>query len=289
MKLFLVLLLVTAGVAIADWQYYEEIDPITDEATRLIYTQATSDEFSYSNQPILLVRITGDIATGFFTELWVDWPVSIGEGNLPICVTRIDSEDSVEFEVSPSASTPNNCTFFLYSNYLFVKLLRGNQFVVRFTPSGSNTMTVIFSLDGMTAAARNAGMPVDLLVSKVDTVTYTYGIRFTKYGEIIRDNLTNLEWRVGPDSDTSFEGASRWIWDLGDGWRIPYMDQLIGLYNAGIECEDWGLFQNSGFFVWSIPSEDDLCPQPFNFVNGSAAYDYNRYRENARAFAVRSR
>lgn len=158
-----ILMVFFAGLAVADWQYSEELDPITDEATRLIWTQATSDVSYYSRQPSLYFRVTGNVPYEMSIDMWVGWTTSVGEQNLPLCITRIDGEDPVEYTVSPSTAIPNKSTFFLGNEswFLFTKLLLSNQFAVRITPTGSNTMTAIFSLDGMTAAARNAGMPVD--------------------------------------------------------------------------------------------------------------------------------
>lgn len=286
---YLLIALFVSGIAAADWQYSEEIDPITDEATRLIYNQGSSDVSGYLHQPSLFVRITGDVATGISTELWVSWTSSVGESDLPLCITRVDGEEPVEYEVVPSMATPNSSTFFTYANYLFVKLLRGNQFVVRFTPTGLTTMTAIFSLEGMTAAARNAGMPVDFIVSKVDSVVYISENRFTETAGIITDNATNLQWRLGPDSDTSWNEANSWINGLGGSWRMPSLNELRGLYNAGITYSDMGHFQNGGSAVWGNQIEGYPAGWTFNFGDGNEYNThYSEFGNYGRAFAVRS-
>lgn len=284
----IIITLLFASIAISDWHYSEEIDPITDDVTRIISTQSTSDTPSYYNRSsYLYIRITGDLSTGYKTELWVSWPTAIGESNLPLCITRVDNEDVVNYEVAPSTATPNNCTFFYFQNYLFVKLLRGNQFVVRFTPTESNTMTSIFSLDGMNAAAINAGMPVDFIAAKIDSVTYSIEHRFIKSGDNITDSITNLEWCIGTDVDTNWDEANDWVKSLAGSWRMPTLFELEGLYNAGIKCGDWGYFQNTGVAIWSNQTEGTWVAFRFYFDCGLEDERDRRTCLNDRAFAVR--
>ena len=52
---------------------------------------------------------------------------------------------------------------------------------------------------------------------------------------IVRDTATGLEWVAGPDKDTPWEEAKTWVESLniGEGWRMPKMGELEGLYKQG--------------------------------------------------------
>jgi len=164
---YLLIILVVISSASAEWYSSKETDPITDEVTSFISTRATSDRFSY-NQPALCIRFTGTGLNGNIA-LWVNWKTSIGTSNLPTCIGRVDTEEPIDYAVSPSTVSPNECTFFTNTWWLFVKLIRGGQFAVRFTPRSGDTMTAIFDLHGMTAAAREAGFPVNTITNQVDS------------------------------------------------------------------------------------------------------------------------
>jgi len=79
--------------------------------------------------------------------------------------------------------------------------------------------------------------------------------RFETNGEIITDTQTGLQWRVGPDRDIDWYDACAWVDDLGGSWRMPRIDELRELCEAGIgqspTFDDWGPFEQSGFAVWS--------------------------------------
>ena len=110
-----------------------------------------------------------------------------------------------------------------------------------------------------------------------------------KYG-IITDNKTALQWRVGPDSDTDWYEAEDWVDNLGGDWRMPTLSELGGLYDAGIELDNWGYFENSGAFVWSGEVRDSSSAWYFYFRFGQhTCATRDRFSDNRRAFAVRSR
>lgn len=97
----------------------------------------------------------------------------------------------------------------------------------------------------------------------------------------------DLEWMVGPDSNTSWDAAVRWVESLGDRWRMPTPDELRALYDSGVDPDDWGPFQNSGYGVWSGELFDPASAWLFNFFRGFELWierDETRY---IRAFAVR--
>ncbi len=110
--------------------------------------------------------------------------------------------------------------------------------------------------------------------------------RFIKSGNVITDFQTNLQWQVGPDSDTTWNEANSWVNGLGGSWRMPSMNELRALNNAGIKYGDWGYFQNSGYRVWSSQTEGSSF---VTFFNGSEGDYYRTVDGEFRAFAVRSR
>ena len=112
-------------------------------------------------------------------------------------------------------------------------------------------------------------------------------VRFSQSGSVITDNETNLQWRVGPDSDTDWYEAEDWVDNLGGDWRMPTLSELRELYDAGIKYADWGYFENSGLCVWSGEVRDSSSAWYFNF-NGGYERWCNRDPYRLRAFAVRS-
>ena len=49
-------------------------------------------------------------------------------------------------------------------------------------------------------------------------------------GNTYYDPSTNLEWQAGEDIDTTYDKAKAWVDGLGDGWRMPTVDELEWLY-----------------------------------------------------------
>jgi len=283
---YLLITLIMANVLYAEWTSSKETDPITDEVTSIISTRATSERFSY-NLPTLGIRFTGTELDGLL-DIWINWETSVGSGYIPTCLGRIDTETPYNYHVLSSTESPNNYTFFPNTWNLFVNLIRGDQFAAQFTPAISDdAMTAIFDLHGMTAAAREAGIPIDLITAKVDSVNYLFDSRFTETGGVITDQLTDLQWCVGPDSDTNWNDANSWVNGLGDSWRMPTINELRVLYNANIKYGHWGQFQNSGYWVWSSLTDDSSSAWCFGFFDGGEYYYYRNYDLDERAFAVR--
>ncbi len=60
--------------------------------------------------------------------------------------------------------------------------------------------------------------------------------RFTAYDNgVVKDTETGFEWYAGPDKDTSWNEAKRWVESLnvaGGGWRMPTRKELKALYSA---------------------------------------------------------
>ena len=113
--------------------------------------------------------------------------------------------------------------------------------------------------------------------------------RFTVEDSIIIDNKTDLQWRVGPDENTTHYEAEDWVDNLGGDWRMPTRSELQGLYDAGIRYDDWGYFENSSYYVWSGEVRDSSSAWGFYFDGGNENWHYRGYSDLIRAFAVRSR
>ena len=109
---------------------------------------------------------------------------------------------------------------------------------------------------------------------------------------IIVDSQTALEWVVGPDENTNYSQAEKWVAACtvaGGGWRLPTMNELKILYKKGVEVRNMEqIFKTTGSFVWGEP-KDWLSAWNFNFRNGSANWDSRYDSSNNRVFGVRSR
>lgn len=106
---------------------------------------------------------------------------------------------------------------------------------------------------------------------------------------IITGNVTGLQWRLGPDSDTNWNEANSWINDLGGRWRMPSLSELSGLYRAGITALSWGVFSNSGVWVWSNKTKGSSSAWGLLFLEGNEDYNLRSSGTYKRVFAVRSR
>ena len=83
---------------------------------------------------------------------------------------------------------------------------------------------------------------------------------------VITDTESDLKWRVGPDIDTDWLSANQWIDALEGDWRMPQRYELLMLWDAGIDTEAWGPFQNSGCYVWCIDGWSGPEQHLFSFV-----------------------
>lgn len=110
---------------------------------------------------------------------------------------------------------------------------------------------------------------------------------------IVRDTNTGLEWKAGPDKDTTWNEASSWVQSLnvdGGGWRMPTVDELEGLYKKGKGSRNVTPFlKTTGWWVWSGEKKGLMFAKFFDFTYGIGSW-YTCYFSNPiRAFAVRSR
>lgn len=103
-------------------------------------------------------------------------------------------------------------------------------------------------------------------------------------------HANGLYWMVGPDLDLNWDQANEWAGYLneragylGGGWRMPSISELKGLWNAGVNKDNWGPFRISGVLVWS-GDHNVFC-----FFSGDVfPYPRQTIAVGTRAFAVRS-
>jgi len=118
------------------------------------------------------------------------------------------------------------------------------------------------------------------------------GVYVVNANGIVKDTKTGLEWKVGPDQDTTWSQARSWVQSLnldGSGWRMPTMDELEGLYRKGAGSRNMTpLLKTTGWWVWSGETKGSSVARGFGFGYGVRGWgDRNTY--GVRAFAVRSR
>ena len=107
---------------------------------------------------------------------------------------------------------------------------------------------------------------------------------------VVRDARTGLEWKAGPDKDMDWNEARSWVQNLGEGWRMPTVDELEGLYKKGTGSRNMTpLLKTTGWTVWSGETKGSSVARYFDFTNGSRSWDDRGTSYNERAFAVRSR
>lgn len=108
----------------------------------------------------------------------------------------------------------------------------------------------------------------------------------------IRDNKTGLLWKAGPDKNTTWQQAEKWVESLNtkiDVWRMPGPDELAELYIEGYGSRNLTpLLPTTGWWVWSNESIDETNAKGFDFNTGSVFFRYRYHAYGMRAFAVRS-
>ena len=123
-------------------------------------------------------------------------------------------------------------------------------------------------------------------------VTEQDGIYVVYANGIVRDTKTYLEWKAGPNKDTIWNEAKSWVQSLdlgGDGWRLPTMDELEGLYKKGAGKRNMThLLKTTGWWVWSGETEGSSCAWDFCFYDGSRCWNNYNASILKRVFAVRS-
>ena len=109
----------------------------------------------------------------------------------------------------------------------------------------------------------------------------------------VKDTKTGLEWKAGPDKNTSWEKARAWVRRLnldGGRWRMPTKDEIKSLYKARTgTCNMTPLFKTTAWWVWSSETKDSSYAWIFYFSGGYGYWLDRSTSDNLRAFAVRSR
>ena len=117
---------------------------------------------------------------------------------------------------------------------------------------------------------------------------------FIKYDTgVVYDKKTGLEWVAGPNRDTNWNKAKRWVENLnvaGGGWRMPTRTELKTLYQRGAGSRNMTpLLKTTGRYVWSGETKGPSLAWRFYFGNGKEDWGYRGYSTSRRGFAVRSR
>ena len=117
---------------------------------------------------------------------------------------------------------------------------------------------------------------------------------YEKYANgIVRDTRTGLEWYAGPDKDTNWKEAKRWVASLNvdsGGWRMPTENELVGLYQKGVASRNMtALLKTTGYVLWSGETKDSSSAWSYYLEIGTGVWQPHTTAINFRAFAVRSR
>jgi hypothetical protein len=118
--------------------------------------------------------------------------------------------------------------------------------------------------------------------------------RFIAYANgIVLDTKVGLEWYVGPDRDTNWYEAKRWVESLsvaGGGWRMPTIKELKTLYQEGVGTHNMTtLLKTTGGYVWSgATQKGSSSAQGVLFDSTDEHWGFPSVFDK-RGFAVRSR
>lgn len=93
--------------------------------------------------------------------------------------------------------------------------------------------------------------------------------------------MNNLELRFGPDKNTTWDEAKEWVESLGDGWRMPTVDELKQLYETDPNI--------TSKYIWSCETTGSSSAWYFYFSSGYEYWGNRSYSNRTRGFAVRSR
>jgi len=108
---------------------------------------------------------------------------------------------------------------------------------------------------------------------------------------VVYDKKTGLEWVAGPDRNTTWNEARRWVESLnvtGSGWRMPTRAELKTLYKKGAGSRNiTPLLKMTGWFVWSDETKGSSSAWAFAFTFGHELWDARDYSGPTRGFAVR--
>ena len=111
---------------------------------------------------------------------------------------------------------------------------------------------------------------------------------------VVYDTNTSLEWYAGPDKNTNWNEAKRWVENLtiaGGGWRMPTREELKTLYGKGAGTRNMSpLLKTTGWWVWSGETRNPSEAWAFTFsYGGPRSWEFRDPSYYGRGFAVRSR
>ena len=108
---------------------------------------------------------------------------------------------------------------------------------------------------------------------------------------MVLDTMTGLEWKAGPDKDTTWQESNDWVRSLaigGGGWRMPTIEELRSLYQEGAGDKSIiYLLKLSEYWVWSSEKKDSSAAWFFDFSEGRKSWFNRNSRKYKRGFAVR--
>ena len=118
------------------------------------------------------------------------------------------------------------------------------------------------------------------------------GIYVAYANGIVMDTNTGLEWKAGPDKNTTWDKARAWVQSLnldGGRWRMPIAKELKTLYHKGAGSRNrTSLLKASGWGVWSGGFKGSSLARLLNFYAGDSYWCRHDDSNDKRAFAVRS-
>jgi len=117
---------------------------------------------------------------------------------------------------------------------------------------------------------------------------------YEKYANgIVKDTRSGLEWYAGPDKNTDWDDAKRWVANLnvdGGGWRMPTRKELKSLYKKGAGSRNMtSLLKTTGWYLWSGETKGLSSAWGFDFDDGGEIWGYRFTFSFIRGFAVRFR
>lgn len=147
------------------------------------------------------------------------------------------------------------------------------------------------------SASRELELLNQVIAEEEKEVTGRDGTLIAYGSGVVYDKNTDLEWVAGPDRDTNWYDAKRWVENLnvaGGGWRMPTERELKTLYKKGAGSSNMTpLLHTTGYYVWSGETKGSSLDRCLRFVywlrEGRGAWYEQNDSIRTRGFAVRFR
>ena len=112
--------------------------------------------------------------------------------------------------------------------------------------------------------------------------------------DVVVDTRNGLQWYAGPDRNTNWHEAEKWVVNLtvaGGGWRMPTRDELPTLFEKERGSRNMTpLLKTTGRWVWSGEKKGSSAAWIYDFNDGGVGWDFlDGGYSIPRVFAVRSR